>query len=125
MYYATIEADDKNATAGMIGAMRQFGYVGSNSILNGIRPNKFIPGITYPWEDFLDMNKNENQKLHLDAFKRRSFFNVPHRHLMGKPYVLTVEELATLYHFPGAHIMTPTLTRIPSKKAEAPANLPI
>ena len=125
MYYATIEADDKNATAGMIGAMRQFGYVGSNSILNGIRPNKFIPGITYPWEDFLDMNKNENQKFHLDAFKRRSFFNIPYKHLKGKPYVLTVEELATLYHFPGAHIMTPTLTRIPSKKAEAPANLPI
>src|SRR3989344_9677237 len=125
LYFSTLEADDKNATAGMIGAMRQFGYVGSNSVLNGIRPDKFIPGITYPWEDFLDMYKIENQKLHLDAFKRRSFFNVPHRHLMGKPYVLTVEELATLYHFPGAHIMTPTLTRIPSKKAEAPANLPI
>jgi len=125
MYFTTIEADDKNSTAGMIGAMRQFGHVGQNSVLNGIRPAKFIPGITYPWEDFLDMNKNENQKQHLDAFKRRSFFNVPYKHLRGKPYVLTVEELATLYHFPGAHIMTPTLTRIPSKKAEAPANLPI
>lgn len=125
MYFATIEADDKNSTAGMIGSMRQFGFVGSNTILNGIRPHEFIPGINYPWEDFLDINKIENQKLHLDAFKRRSFFNVPHKNLMGKSYVLTVEELATIYHFPGITATTPTLYRIPSKKAEAPANLPV
>lgn len=125
MYFTTLDADDKNSTAGMIGSMRQFGFVGSNTILNGIRPHKFIPGVVYPWEDFLDIRKIENQKLHLDAFKRRSFFNVPYKHSMGKPYVLTVEELATLYHFPGAHAATPTLARIPSKKAEAPSNLPI
>ena len=35
------------------------------------------------------------------------------------------EELATLYHLPGAVATTPTLTRIPSKKSEAPANLPV
>ncbi|MDO8729062.1 MAG: hypothetical protein Q7K26_04205 [bacterium] len=125
MYFTTLEADDKNSTAGMIGSMRQFGFVGSSTILNGIRPSKFIPGINYPWEDFLDIRKIRNQKLHLDAFKRRSFFNVPYRHLMGKPYVLTVEELATLFHFPGATVTTPTLTRVTSKKAEAPSNLPV
>ena len=124
MYFSTLEADDKNSTAGMIGSMRQFGFVGSNTVLNGIRPNKFIPGIVYPWEDFLDIRRIENQKLHLDAFKRRSFFNVPYKHMMGKPYILTVEELATLFHFPGAAVTTPTLTRVPSKKAEAPSNLP-
>ncbi|MBI1974328.1 MAG: hypothetical protein HYS51_00505 [Candidatus Zambryskibacteria bacterium] len=125
LYFTTIEADDKNSTAGMIGSMRQFGYVGSSTILNGIRPNQFIPGINYSWEDFLDIRKMENQRRHLDAFKRRSFFNVPYKHLMGKPYVLTVEELATLFHFPaGGTATTPTLARIPSKKAEAPANLP-
>ncbi len=125
MYFATLEADDKNSTSGMIGSMRQFGFVGSNTILNGIRPNKFIPGITYPWEDFLDINKKYNQKVHLEAFKRRSFFNVPFRNLMGKPYVLTVEELATIFHFPGASVTTPSLSRVSSKKAEAPANLPV
>lgn len=125
LYVAPIEVADKMSTAGMIGSMRQFGYVGQNTILNGIRPDKFIPGINYPWEDFLDIKKIENQKLHLDAYKRRSFFNVPYKHLKGKPYVLTVEELATLFHFPGAAATTPTLTRVPSKKAEAPANLPV
>jgi hypothetical protein len=125
LYFTTLEADDKNSTAGMIGSMRQFGFVGYNTLLNGIRPDKFIPGINYLWEDFWDYNKIRNQKLHLDAFKRRSFFNVPHKHLMAKPFVLTVEELATIFHFPGQAATTPTLTRIPSKKAEAPSNLPI
>ncbi len=125
MYFSTLEADDKNATAGMIGSMRQFGFVGSNTVLNGIRPNKFIPGIVYPWEDFLDIRKIGNQRLHLDAFKRRSFFNVPYKSLMGKPYVLTVEELATIFHLPGAAVTTPTLTRVPSKRAEAPSDLPV
>lgn len=124
-YTATLEADDKMSTGGMIGSMRQFGYVGFNSILNGIRPDTFIPGISYPWENPFNWKSLERQKLHLDAFKRRSFFNVPYRHLMGKPYVLTVEELATLFHFPpGETVTTPTLARLPSKKAEAPANLP-
>lgn len=125
IYVVPKEGESKINTMGMIGAMRQFGFVGFNSLLNGIRPHKFIPGINYPWEDFLDIRKIRNQKLHLDAFKRRSFFNVPYRHLMGKPYVLTVEELATLFHFPGATATTPTLARVFSKKAEAPANLPV
>jgi len=71
------------------------------------------------------MNKRRNQRTLLDAYKRRSFFNVPYKHLNGKPYILTVEELATIFHFPGATTTTPTLTRVPSKKAEAPANLPV
>lgn len=125
IFVVPADGDNKVGVAGMIGAMRQFGFVGKNTVLNGIRPKKFIPGINYPWEDFLNIKKNRNQRLHLEAFKRRSFFNVPFRHLMAKPYVLTVEELATLFHLPGREAATPTLPRIPSKKAEAPSNLPI
>jgi len=43
----------------------------------------------------------------------------------GKPYILTTEELATIYHFPGSVSTTPNLNRVPSKKAEAPSNLPL
>lgn len=119
------EGESNVSTPGIIGATRQFGYVGKNTILNGIRPNQFIPGVTYPWDDFFNTKKTRNQKLHLEAFKRRSFFNVPFKNFMGKPYVLTVEELATLFHLPGRAAATPTLARVPSKKAEAPSNLPV
>lgn len=42
-----------------------------------------------------------------------------------KPFVLTTEELATLFHFPGRVAQTTTLGRIETKKTEPPANLPI
>jgi len=106
---------------GIIGAMRQFGAKN----MNGIRPHEFIPGISYTWEDYLDINRVDRQKTLLEAYKRRSIFNPPFRHVLGTPYVLTTEELATIYHFPGASVTTPTLNRVPSKKAEAPANLPV
>ena len=59
----------------------------------------------------------------LDAYRTRSFFYLPFRNWKVKPLILTVEELATMYHFPGKVVTTPTFGRIPSKKVEAPANL--
>ena len=120
IYAAPIEIFDKMRGTGMIGSMRQFG----SKTLNGIRPDKFM-SIDYPWKDFRGQIKRRLQRTHIEAYKRRSFFEVPFRHLYGKPYVLTTEELATIFHFPGATATTPTLTRVPSKRGEAPANLPV
>ena len=121
VYVASKEIYVRTRGVGIIGSMRQFG----SKTLNGIRPHRFIPGIVYPWDDFLDIRRRYKQRTLLEAYKRRSVFNVPYRHVFGKPYVLTTEELATLFHFPGATATTPTLTRVPSKKAEAPSNLPV
>jgi hypothetical protein len=41
------------------------------------------------------------------------------------PVTLNVEELATLYHFPGEVAATPTLPRIDSTKSSSPSNLPV
>ncbi|MFM7088698.1 MAG: hypothetical protein ACKOW9_04160, partial [Candidatus Paceibacterota bacterium] len=38
--------------------------------------------------------------------------------------VLNVEELASLWHFPGQILKVPTLQRIESKEAAPPTNLP-
>lgn len=109
----------QSRAGGLIGSTRQFG----THNLNGIRPDVFM-SIAYPWQDFNGVRKREKQRTHVDAYKRRSFFNPPYKHLYGKPYILTTEELATLFHIPGSMATTPTLSRTPSKKAEAPANLP-
>ncbi len=106
---------------GIIGSFKQFG----SENLNGFKPNgnkwhnKFSGN---PWEDYKDMRRNRESRLALLAYKYRSYFYPPFE---SKPLVLNTEELATIYHFPGQVAGTPTLSRIPSKKAQAPANLPI
>lgn len=81
-------------------------------------------------------------------FQERSFFHLPMRHHLlnehnfpwilklivkqfwlpyfhPKTFVLNVEELATIWHFPGQILKVPTLERIESKEASPPTNLPI
>ena len=80
----------------------------------------------------------------LHEYRERGFFHLPMRHhLFNKhmvpwpfdgifkayfhpeTFVLNVEELATLWHFPGQIMRVPTLERIESKEASPPPNLPI
>ena len=79
----------------------------------------------------------------LHEYRERAFFHLPMRHhlfskhVWGWPFdslikayahhptfVLNVEELATLWHFPGQILKVPTLERIESKEAAPPTNLP-
>jgi hypothetical protein len=76
----------------------------------------------YAWEDFMDLRMNKKKREMLDAYKRRMFYYDPY---VFKTHVMTSEALATLFHFPGAVAATPGLARIPSKRAQAPTNLPI
>lgn len=57
-----------------------------------------------------------------DSYRKRSYFYPPYERT---PMQLNVEELATLWHFPGRVSETPTLARIESKRGEPPVNLPI
>lgn len=120
-YIAEKDSFDANNIGGLLGSFRQF----SSNTLNGFKPG-WKAAYEYPWEDPTGKNKISNEKKILEAYKRRSFFNPPFKNFHGKPFILTSEELATIWHFPSSIVAaTPTLTRIPSKKAEAPSNLPI
>ncbi len=77
-----------------------------------------FPQITFNKTYFMDKNKME----HFEAYKHRSWFYLPRK---LKPFILTVEELATIFHFPGGVAQTPTFGRIPSRKGEAPVDLPM
>lgn len=79
----------------------------------------------------------------LEEYRERAFYYLPLRHHLSsyipwpfspfifpkyfhhKTFVLNVEELATLWHFPGQILKVPTLERIESKEASPPPNLPI
>jgi hypothetical protein len=110
---------------GMIGGITHF-----NSNLNGFKPARGAGGDIRPFFSKYfglsimrsDKARNIERQDMLDAYKRRAYFYRPFR----RPhFVLNSEELATIYHFPSLiTMMTPTVERIGSKKAEAPSNLP-
>lgn len=112
--------DKPNGVGGIVGGFKHF----SSEHLSGFAPagkwsGKFKGS---PWEDYRKFRENKTCRLVLDAYKRRCFFYAPWK---GGYNVMNIEELATLFHFPGQVSRTPTLNRIPSKKSQAPSNLPI
>jgi len=120
MYLAKKDNFNPANIGGLLGSFKQF----SSNHLNGFKPG-WTTGFDYPWEDFRGIRTKVGERKILDAYKRRSFFYLPYKFFHGKPFVLTSEELATIYHFPGQVASTPTFSRIVSKKAEPPPNLPL
>jgi len=94
----------------------------NSSTLNSFRPS-WVTAFDFPWSDFKGMRVRERRRILFNAYKRRSYFYSAPRKC--KPLVLNSEELATIYHFPGQVVETPTFGRIESRKGEAPINLPI
>jgi len=94
----------------------------TTSNLNGFSLTEQTFGWDFPWQDFKEIRLNWKRKELFEGYKHRAWFHVPRK---LKPFVLTSEELATVYHFPGGVAQTPTFGRIPSRKSEAPVNLPI
>jgi len=86
--------------------------------LNGFKPNRTTAA------GFLFRSKRElfNKKIILDAYRHRGYFYAPHKR---KTFVFNVEELATVYHFPGRVAETPTFERLESRKGAPPTNLPV
>lgn len=119
------------SVSGLLGTFRK---PFNSNLLNGFKLGWYTD-ISDPTKDFFflfglrDWMLSKWQpfyaKYMLDAFRRRSFFYAPYRNWKSRPLILTAEELATMYHFPGRIVTTPTLERIPSKKVEPPANLPV
>ncbi len=120
IYVAPKDVFNSGGLGGIIGSLGSF-----NSLtLNGFKKG-WGPTYDYAWQDFGKKKEHINKRKLLEAYKKRSFFNIPYKNFHGKPFVLTTEELATIFHFPGEVSKTPTFERILSKKSEAPANLPI
>jgi hypothetical protein len=108
---------------GILGSLKQYGSIN----LNGFRPKGWFIDFDYPWDEWGNKKEKIKPKV-LEEYKLRRFFYSPWRNKKfygSKPFVLNAEELATIYHFPGAVASTPTFEKIPSLKSKAPSNLPI
>ncbi len=88
--------------SGFVGSMNQF----YNTSQNGLVPVAKA-----------DLKKPNKANLFIKAFKTRK------AKMLTNPYILNVEELATLWHFPLAFVKTPLIQKIASKRAEPPGGL--
>jgi hypothetical protein len=121
-------------------AFKQFNAPNLNSFdaLNGTDD-----GFDFPWQDYKDLKKITNREKMFKRYVKREFFYPPEmgmttaiKKFADKPLVnatigktetsvFGVEELATLFHFPGTVAQTSGLGRIDAQKVEPPSNLPI
>ncbi len=114
IYLAELDKFNAINIMGLLGSFKQF---------NSLELNQFkiaaATSFDYPWQDFKGMRMNRLKRKLFNSYKRREFS------ADYQPFVLNTEELATIFHFPGGVVQTPTLSRLLSKKAEPPANLPV
>ena len=92
-----------------------------------------------PWSDPTGLALHKVKKRMLDFYRLRTFFHPPLQYAIDYPavlslffpsnkpniFVLSSEELATIFHFPGMVSETPSFKRIETKIAKPPSNLPI
>lgn len=97
----------------VFGAIKQF----STLDLNSFKPDAKTKTSTNYW--FTKYRNNRRRENLIRACKSRSG-------AVGyKSFILNIEELASLWHFPGMEVRTPLLHRTEVKKSEAPSSLPI
>lgn len=78
--------------------------------------------LDFPWQDPFGNIGPKRARRFFEAYLLRSAFYPPYE---VPTQIMTVEALATLFHFPSSSIKTPGIERIPAKKAEPPNNLPM
>lgn len=105
----------KRVQYGIVGSMKQF----SRDDSNGLKPLYSETGTTGHYL-LRDWQKNHRKSELMVAYKKRSGTR-------GANYfILNVEELATIWHFPMSHaVRSPTLGTVTAKRSEAPGALPL
>ena len=111
MYVGPKETFHRAHVSGVVGAFKQF----SLQTVNSFKLNK--PTITYAKWPFKKQKEYNRKVFLLDKYKKRS--------LPMTPFILNIEELATIYHLPDIGVKSPLLPRVEAKKGEPPVGLPI
>lgn len=114
IYLARPEIFSKpKGVAGIVGAFQQF----NDTQKNGFRPH----GKTMTKANYFMVDKRvaTRQEKLMRAYRGRSGWAGG-----GEGFVLNIEELASLYHFPSFEIKAPRLKRTPARRAGAPVTLP-
>lgn len=105
----------QRGVSGVFGAIKQF----NSNDRNALKPEKkrTITKVDY----FMKKKREAERKTKIvKAYKSRGF-----QLGSAKVFILNIEELATLWHFPLATVKAPLVKKTNYKKAEPPLNLPV
>ncbi len=112
LYTATKEVfNPSRCVDGFIGALNQFHIMSRNAIV----PHDDTI-VHYAFKAYRTVMKKIK---YVAAYKKRKL------KAGGNPYILNIEELATVWHFPLPFVKTPLLQKAETKRGEPPMNLPI
>ncbi len=132
MYFAERDVFDN----GNISAMTNIFNTVKSESLNNLNAGGFTTSFDYPWNDYKDIRINKIKKEFFSDYKRRRYFVsekeinphffLPFLNKMKKynKFILSTEELATIFHLPSSVVSAPTFERQESRKTDAPQNLP-
>lgn len=125
LYIAPRDEFNGQNNAAVLGSFQQF----NTQNMNAFKPDRTIT-VFGGWRARL-FPKLKNRRVLIkkrmlyDAYVQRRFGLTNHLSDSEKLPVLSVEELATIYHYPIVNVRAPQLQRIGSRRAEPPVNLPI
>lgn len=117
LYVAKHDRFDPANIGGVVRFFDAYRYPGYNSL--GL--TRGLAMFDFPWQDFMEIRQNKVRRNLFSHYKHRAYFFVPYDQV---PVFMTTEELATIWHFPSSAVRTPGLDRVPSRRSEAPSNLP-
>ncbi len=112
LYVARKEAyNPSRCIDGFIGSLNQFHVIGRNALApySVTLAHYFFKNWLTDWE----------KTRFTSAFKKRR------PKVGGNPYILNIEELATLWHFPLPFVKTPLVQKSGAKRGEPPIGLPV
>ena len=112
IYLAKRDVFDKVKGCGI--CFSYFTQFGSQD-LNHLYPDAHTKTIAYYF--LTEFRKAIRKRAILRKYKRREFDK--------KGYVLNIEELATVFHFPTIEVKAPVAPRVEAKKSKPPKGLPI
>jgi hypothetical protein len=133
-----LEALENNIGKQMFNTRMRHVYIGKRSVFSkqtGV--SSFIGAI----KQFNDFNLNsfkpeETSKTYANYFMAEERLRFRQRRILRRyrtrdtdpqstRFMLSTEELATIFHIPDMAVMAPTLTRVAARRGGAPMNLPI
>jgi hypothetical protein len=119
---AVIESiEDKIAKIGFKSRLRVV-YAAKKDVY---KPSKCLHGLIGAMNQFYINNRNGFKAKMMKAEEIVPAFKARQLKLDTEPYIMNIEELATVWHFPLPLVKTPLLQKADIKRAEPPINLPV